>query len=102
MNHPPVLQISCNQRMLLKASLSGFSCFEIQFQWYKKVDGDEEEMDLANNSHYQIESEGRSSSLKIEHVEGEDEGHYICSANLKRWRRIAHRAETTLNVIGGN
>lgn len=101
MNHPPILHLSCNQRMLLKASLSGFSCFEIQFQWYKKVDGDEEETDLANDSHYQIESEGRSSSLTIEHVEGEDEGHYICSANLKRWRRIAHRAETTLNVIGG-
>lgn len=102
MNHPPILQVSCSQRMYLKASISGFCCFDIQFRWYKKVDGDEEEMDLANDSHCRIESVGRSSSLTIEHVESEDEGRYICSANLKCWRRIAHKSETTLIVNGGN
>lgn len=102
MNHPSVLKVSCSQRMYLKASISGFCCSDIQFQWCKKVDGDEEEMDLTNDRRYRIESDGSSSSLTIERVESQDEGHYICLANLKRWRRIADKSETTLVVIGGN
>lgn len=102
MNQPPVLQVSCSQRMYLKASISGFCCSDIHFQWYKKVVGNEEERDLTNDSHYRIESDGSWSSLKIEHVESQDEGRYICLANLKRWRRIADKSETTLIVIGGN
>lgn len=102
MNHPPVLHVSCSQRMYLKASISEFYCFDIQFKWYKKRDGDEDERDLANGRHYRIESDGSSSSLTIEHVESQDEGQYICLAYLKRWRRIAHKAGITLRVIGGN
>lgn len=88
--------------MYLKASISEFYCFDIQFQWSKKRDGDEDERDLANGRHYRIESDGSSSSLTIEHVESQDEGHYICLANLKCWRRIADKSETALIVIGGN